>query len=168
MTKLQLLATILALVVMALLSACSKEDYTEPDIFKVTPELRARINDGMKMVSRTDRKTFDEKFRAFLFKCDEMGSDNTPYQYMETEEYADLKEYLLNASPANCYLLMDRYLKRSPEFFSFILNDLIDTAWPETGDQIVEHLRNTITLRESMELYPQVCLEIWLDTIENR
>lgn len=168
MTKLQLLATILALVVMALLSACSKEDYTEPDLFKVTPELRARINDGMKMVSRTEKNTFDEKFKAFLYKCDEIGPDNTPYQYMETEEYADLKEYLLNASPVNCYLLMDRYLKRNPEFFSFILKDLIDSAWPETTDRIVERLKNSITVRESMELYPQVCLEIWLDIIENR
>jgi hypothetical protein len=168
MTKLQLLATILALVVMALLSACSKEDYTEPDIFKVTPELRARINDGMRMVSRSDRNTFDEKFNVFLYKCDEMGLDNTPYQYMQTEEYADLKEYLLSASPANCYLLMDRYLKRNPEFFSFILNDLIDSAWPEAADQIVERLKSPITVRESMELYPQVCLEIWMDAIENR
>ena len=168
MTKLQLLATILALVVMALLSACSKEDYTEPDIFKVTPELRTRINDGMKIVSRTEEKTFDEKFKAFLYKCDEMGPENTPYQYMETEEYIDLKEYLLNASPANCYLLMDRYLKRNPVFFSFILNDLIETAWPDTADRIIDRQKSPITVRESLELYPQVCLEIWLDTIENR
>lgn len=168
MTKLQLLATILALVVMALLSACSKEDYMEPDIFKVTPELRARINDGMKMVSRTEEKTFNEKFKVFLNKCDEMGPENTPYQYMETEEYADLKKYLISASPANCYLLIDRYLKRNPEFFSFILNDLIDTAWPETTDRIIEYLKSPITVRESMEFYPQVCLEIWLDVIENR
>lgn len=167
MTKIQLLATLLALLAMAIFAGCSSEDYSEPDILKVTADIRTRINTGMKMVSRTDKNAFNESFTAFLNKCDEMGPDNTPYQYLETEEYADLKNQILTSSPASCYLLMDRYLKQDPSFFSFILNDLIDTAYPTTADEISERLNASITVRESMELYPQVCLEIWLDTIEN-
>ena len=91
MTKIQLLATLLALFIFAMLGACSNEDYPEPDVFKVTPDLRTRINTGIKMASRTEKRLFNETFNSFLHKCDEMGSENTPYQYMETEEYADLK-----------------------------------------------------------------------------
>lgn len=167
MTKLQLLASILALVVMYLLASCSKEDYSEPDILKVTPDLRARINSGVKLVERSEKNAFNEKFRAFLDKCDEMGPENTPYQYMDTEEYAALKDQVLHASPATCYLLMDRYLKRNPSFFSFILNDLMETAYPSTVDKIAERMNTSATVLESIELYPQVCLESWLDTIEN-
>lgn len=105
MTKIQLLATLLALFIIAMLGAYSNEDYSEPDVFKVTPDLRTRINTGVKMASRTEKKLFNEKFNSFLTKCDEMGLGNTPYQYMETEEYADLKNQVLSSSryllPAN-------------------------------------------------------------------
>ncbi len=168
MTKIQLLATLLALFIIAMLGACNNEDYSEPDVFKVTPDLRTRINTGIKMASRTEKKLFNEKFNSFLAKCDEMGLENTPYQYMETEEYADLKKLMLSSSPATCYLLMDRYLKRNPPFFSFILNDLIETAYPNTADKIANRMKSSTTVQETMELFPQVCLEIWLDEIENR
>ncbi len=85
---------------------------------------------------------------------------------METEEYADLKNQVLSSSPAACYLLMDRYLKRNPPFFSFILNDLIETAYPNTADEIANRMKSSTTVQETMELFPQVCLEIWLDEIE--
>ena len=134
MTKIQLLATLLALFIFAMLGACSNEDYPEPDVFKVTPDLRTRINTGIKMASRTEKRLFNETFNSFLHKCDEMGSENTPYQYMETEEYADLKKLILSSSPATCYLLMDRYLKRNPPFFSFILNDLIDASYSTSSN----------------------------------
>ena len=168
MTKIQLLATILALVVIFLFASCSKDYYAEPDILKVTPELRARIDSGMRLVPRAEKSAFNEKIQLFLDKCDEMGSEYTPYQYLETEEYADLKEQILHASPATCYLLMDRYLKRNPPVFAFMLNDLIETAYPTTADEIAERMKTTTTVRESIDLYPQVCLEIWLDDIENR
>ena len=151
MTKIQLLATLLALFIFAMLGACSNEDYPEPDVFKA---------------SRTEKRLFNETFNSFLHKCDEMGSENTPYQYMETEEYADLKKLILSSSPATCYLLMDRYLKRNPPFFSFILNDLIETAYPNTADKIANRMKSLTTVQETMELFPQVCLEIWLDEIE--
>ena len=139
MTKIQLLATLLALFIFAMLGACNNEDYPEPDVFKVTPDLRTRINTGIKMASRTEK-----------------GSENTPYQYMETEEYADLKKLILSSSPATCYLLMDRYLKRNPPFFSFILNDLIETAYPNTADKIANRMKSLTTVQETIELYPQV------------
>ena len=147
MTKIQLLATLLALFIFAMLGACSNEDYPEPDVFKVTPDLRTRINTGIKMASRTEKRLFNETFNSFLHKCDEMGSENTPYQYMETEEYADLKKLILSSSPATCYLLMDRYLKRNPPFFSFILNDLIETAYPNTADKIANRKQWSYSLR---------------------
>ena len=81
---------------------------------------------------------------------------------METEEYADLKKLILSSSPATCYLLMDRYLKRNPPFFSFILNDLIETAYPNTADKIANRMKSLTTVQETMELFPQVCLEIWM------
>lgn len=168
MTKIQLLATLLAFIILALLGACSNEGYTESDVFKVTPDLRARINTGVKMASRTEKNLFNETFTAFLNKCDEMGVESTPYQYMVTEEYADLKNLMLSSSPATCYLLMDRYLKRNPSFFSFIMTDLIETAYPRTVDEIANRMKSPTTLQETLELFPQVCLEIWLDEIENR
>lgn len=166
MTKIQLLATLLALFVMAMLGACSNDDYSESDVLKVTSDLRARIDMGMRRASRTEKRLFNETFRVFLAKCDEMGLENTPYQYMETEEYADLKKQILSSPPTTCYLLMDRYLKRNPSFFSFILNDLIETAYPHTADEIANRMKSSTTVQETMELFPQVCLEIWLDEIE--
>lgn len=168
MTKIQLLATLLAFIIIALLGACSSEDYSEPDALKVTPDLRDRINAGVKMASRTEKSLFNEKLTAFFNKCDEMGTENTPYQYMETEEYADLKSLIQTSSPSTCYLLMDRYLKRNPHFFYSILNDLIETTFPSIADEISNRMNASATVQETIELYPQVCLEIWLDTIENR
>lgn len=167
MTKYQLITTILALIIMAFLGSCSSEDFSEPDVLKVTPELRARIDMGMKLVPRSEKNAFDEKFFAFLNKCDEMGMDKTPYQYMETEEYKEFKEYMKNSSAMSSYLLMNRYLKRNPSFFSFILEDLMDSTYPGTVDVIADRMKSSTTVRESMDLYPQVCLEIWLDTVEN-
>ena len=172
MTKIQLLATLLALFIFAMLGACSNEDYPEPDVFKVTPDLRTRINTGIKMASRTEKRLFNETFNSFLHKCDEMGSENTPYQYMETEEYADLKKLILSSSP--CFrtsaslgnIPPSLHLKRNPPFFSFILNDLIETAYPNTADKIANRMKSLTTVQETMELFPQVCLEIWLDEIE--
>lgn len=66
MTKIQLLATLLALFIFAMLGACSNEDYPEPDVFKVTPDLRTRINTGIKMASRTEKRLFNETFNSFL------------------------------------------------------------------------------------------------------
>ena len=65
MTKIQLLATLLALFIIAMLGACSNEDYSEPDVFKVTPDLRTRINTGVKMASRTEKKLFNPKIRNY-------------------------------------------------------------------------------------------------------
>ena len=69
MTKIQLLATLLALFIFAMLGACNNEDYPEPDVFKVTPDLRTRINTGIKMASRTEKRLFNETFNSFLHKC---------------------------------------------------------------------------------------------------
>lgn len=149
----------------AFFSACSSDDYSESDVFKVTSDLRGRIDAGVKTVSSAEKELFNEKFAIFLYKCAEMGVENTPYQYMETEEYRDLKNQILTSSPSSCYLLMDRYLKREPAFFSHILNDIVETAYPNTADQI--SLSAATTVQETMEFYPQLCLEIWLDEIEN-
>lgn len=167
MTKLQLLATLLAWAILVLLGSCSSDDYSEPDVLKVTPDLRARINTGIKMVSRAEKADFNEKFVLFLNKCEEMGGENTPYQYMETDAYKKLRAYMLSASPLTSYLLMDRYLKRVPTFSALILNDLIETAYPDTADDISKRMISS-TVQESLDLYPQVCLEAWLDAIENR
>ena len=65
MTKIQLLATLLALFIFAMLGACSNEDYPEPDVFKVTPDLRTRINTGIKMASRTEKRAFQRDIQLF-------------------------------------------------------------------------------------------------------
>lgn len=167
MTKIQLIATIGAMIILALLASCSNEDQYDTDLYKVTPELRARINTGMKLVTKSTKDIFNEKFELFITSCYEMPEAATPYQYLETEEYLDLKNYILNsATPVN-YLLINKYLKRDPVFFSYILNDIIDATNPEVADKIAAHLKSSATVHESMELYPQVCLEIWMDTFEN-
>lgn len=168
MTKIQLIATLVSLVVMAFLGACSSDDYLETDVYKVTPELRARINRGMKMVSRSEKNAFNERFALFLDRCDSMADVVPPYQYLETEEYKDLKNYILSASPSVYYLLMDKYLKKNPHFIPFILNDLVETAYPSTVDKIAFRMKSSTTVLESMEFYPQVCLETWLDSLENQ
>ena len=94
MTKIQLLATLLALFIFAMLGACNNEDYPEPDVFKVTPEQRTRINTGIKMASRTEKRLFNETFNSFLHKCDEMGSENTLFLYLVTDLFVVLKKPL--------------------------------------------------------------------------
>lgn len=167
MTKLQVLTILASLFILALLAGCSSDDHSGMDLYKVTPELRERINSGMQMVPRSEKNLFDEKFIAFLNKCDEIRGSASPYQYMETEEYQNFKQYVLSAPPTVYYLLINRYLKRDPDFFSFILNDIIDATYPETGDKIAARLHANTTILESMDLYPQVCIEVLLDEIEN-
>ena len=64
MTKIQLLATLLALFIFAMLGACNNEDYPEPDVFKVTPDLRTRINTGIQMASRR-KEAFQRDIQLF-------------------------------------------------------------------------------------------------------
>ena len=89
MTKLQILALLLASLALLFFTSCDSEDFQEPDVYKVTPDLRLRINQGMKLSSKSERKTFKEKFDLFQEKCDEMDHITSPYTYMETEEYKD-------------------------------------------------------------------------------
>lgn len=92
MTKLQILALLLASLALLFFTSCDSEDFQEPDVYKVTPDLRLRINQGMKLSSKSERRTFKEKFDLFQEKCDEMDHITSPYTYMETEEYKDLKK----------------------------------------------------------------------------
>lgn len=65
MTKIQLLATLLALFIFAMLGACSNEDYPEPDVFKVTPDLRTRINTGIKNGFPHRKEAFQRDIQLF-------------------------------------------------------------------------------------------------------
>lgn len=66
MTKIQLLATLLALFIFAMLGACSNEDYPEPDVFKVTPDLRTRINTGIKWLP-AQKRGFSTRHSTLFF-----------------------------------------------------------------------------------------------------
>lgn len=44
MTKLQILALLLASLALLFFTSCDSEDFQEPDVYKVTPDLRLRIN----------------------------------------------------------------------------------------------------------------------------
>lgn len=168
MTKLQLLATLLATIALFFFISCDSEDLQEPDVYKVTPDLRTRINDGMKNTSKSERKQFNEKFDLFLILCDEMAYVSNPYVYMDTPEYQDFKTFVITSSPNVCYLVMDKFLKGNPGFFSYIIYDLISVTHPEAADQIAEKMKATGTLGESFYVYPQMCLDIWIDALENK
>lgn len=166
MTKIQLIATLCAMLILALFGSCSNDDQYEVDLYKVTPELRARINTGMKLVPKSAESIFDEKYELFITQCYEKQEISNPYKYLETEEYQDFKNYILNSSITIHYLLIDKYLKRNPVFISYILNDIIETSYPEVADRIATQMKSS-TVHESIELYPQVCLELWMDAFEN-
>ena len=70
MTKLQILALLLASIALIFFTSCESESFQEPDVYKITPDLRLRINQGMKSTTKSDRKIFNEKFDRFIEKCD--------------------------------------------------------------------------------------------------
>ena len=80
MTKLQILALLLASLALLFFTSCDSEDFQEPDVYKVTPDLRLRINQGMKLSSKSERRTFKEKFDLFQEKCDEMDHITSPWK----------------------------------------------------------------------------------------
>lgn len=168
MTKLQILALLLASIALIFFTSCDGEDFQEPDVYKVTPDLRARINMGMKLTSKSEKRSFNEKFNLFLVKCDEMAYVSNPHVYMETDEYQEFKEFVLSASPNIYYLVMDKFLKGNPGFFSYIIYDLLVNSKPAIADQISEKMQAVGTLEESFYLYPQLCLDIWIDALENQ
>lgn len=166
MTKLQILALLLASIALIFFTSCDNVDFQEPDVYKVTPDLRARINRGMRLNSKTDRKIFNEKFDRFIEKCDELPFESSPYIYMETPEYLDFKEFVLSSSPNVSYLIMDKFLKSSIGIFSYIINDILVASKPAIADKIAEELKAKGTLEEGFYLYPQLCLDIWVDALE--
>lgn len=169
MTKLQILALFLTAFALIFFTSCDSEIIQqEPDIYKVTPELRARINAGMRQTSKADKKQFNLRFDRFLEKCDEMAHISNPYVYMETEEYLDFKEFVLSSSPNINYLVMDKFLKGNPGFFTYIIFDLLIESDQVTADKIAEQMKAIGTLQESFYLYPQLCLDIWIDSLESR
>ncbi|WP_304249224.1 hypothetical protein [Parabacteroides gordonii] len=168
MTKLQILALLLASIALIFFTSCDSENFQEPDVYKVTPDLRARINTGMRLTTKSDRKTFNGKFDLFLEKCDEMAYVSNPHVYMETTEYLDFKEFVLSASPNIYYLVMDKFLKGNPGFFSYIIYDLLVSSKPALADEISEKMKAVGTLEESFYLYPQLCLDIWVNALENQ
>lgn len=168
MTKLQILALLLASITLIFFTSCDGEDFQEPDVYKITPDLRARINMGMKLPSKSEKKLFNEKFDLFLLTCDEMAYVSNPHIYMGTPEYLDFKDFVLSASPNIYYLVMDKFLKGNPGFFSYIIYDLLINSKPAIADQISEKMKAVGTLEESFYLYPQLCLDIWVDALENQ
>lgn len=169
MTKLQILALFLTAFALIFFTSCDSEIIQqEPDVYKVTPDLRARINTGMRLTSKADKKQFNLKFDRFLEKCDEMAHISNPYVYMETEEYIDFKEFVLSSSPNINYLVMDKFLKGNPGFFTYIIFDLLIESDQVTADKIAEQMKAIGTLQESFYLYPQLCLDIWIDSLESR
>ena len=76
MTKIQLLATLLALFIFAMLGACNNEDYPEPDVYKVTPNLRTRINPGIKMATRPEKRLFNETYNKILHRSEKANTVN--------------------------------------------------------------------------------------------
>ena len=46
------------------------------------------------------------------------------------------------------------------------LNEMCIRDSPNTADKIANRMKSLTTVQETMELFPQVCLEIWLDEIE--
>lgn len=166
MTKLQILALLLASIALIFFSSCDNADFQEPDVYNVTPDLRARINRGMKLNSKSDRRIFNEKFDRFMEKCDELPYESNPNTYMETSEYLELKEFVLSSSPYISYLIMDKFLKSSIGIFSYIINDILIASKPAIADKIADQLKAKGTLEESFYLYPQLCLDIWVDALE--
>ena len=63
---------------------------------------------------------------------------------------------------------MDKFLKGNPGFFSYIIYDLLIDSKPAIADQISERMQAVGTLEESFYLYPQLCLDIWVDALENQ
>lgn len=167
MTKLQLLALLLASIALLFLASCDSETFQEPDVYKVTPDLRARINQGMKLTSKSERKIFNAKFDLFLEKCDELSYASNPYTYMDTPEYQDFKEFVLSSSPHIYYLVMDKFLKGKIGFFSYIIHDILMASKPGIADLIAEKMKAAGTVQESFYLYPQLCLDIWVDALES-
>lgn len=168
MTKLQILALLLASLALIFFTSCDSEDFQETDVYKVTPELRSRINKGMRLTSRAERKIFNEKFDLFIRQCDRMAHISNPHVYMDTKEYHDFRSFLLTASPNIYYLVMDKFLKGNPGFFSYIIYDLLIYSKPALADEIAEKMKAVGTLEESFYLYPQLCLDIWVDALENQ
>ena len=85
-----------------------------------------------------------------------------------SEEYKDFKNFLLSSSPHIYYLLMDKFLKSRLSFFSNIISDILVSSKPAIADQIAEQMKATGTLEESFYLYPQLCLDIWLDALDTQ
>lgn len=168
MTKLQILALFIASIALIFFTSCDSEDYQETDVYKVTPELRSRINRGMRLASRSERKLFNEKFDLFISQCDQMAHISSPHVYMDTEEYQDFRSFVLAASPNIYYLVMNKFLKGNPGFFSYIIYDLLIHSKPVLADEIAERIKAVGTLEESFYLYPQLCLDIWVDALENQ
>lgn len=166
MTKLQILALLLASISLLFVTSCDSENFQEPDVYKVTPDLRSRIRQGMKLTSKSERKIFNEKFDRFMEKCEELSYVSNPYTYMDTPEYQDFKAFILSSSPHVSYLLMDKFLKGGIGFFSYIINDILMVSMPAVADQIAEQMKSVGTLEESFYLYPQLCLDIWVDALE--
>ena len=166
MTKLQILALLLASITLLFFTSCDNDSFQEPDVYKVTPDLRARISLGMKLTSKSDRKIFNAKYDRFVEKCDELSYISNPHTYMETEEYQDFKEFVLSSSPNLSYLVMDKFLKGGIGFFSYIINDILMASKPAIADQISEQIKAAGTLEESFFVYPQLCLDIWVDALE--
>lgn len=168
MTKLQILALLLASIALIFFTSCESESFQEPDVYKITPDLRLRINQGMKSTTKSDRKIFNEKFDRFIEKCDELSYASNPYTCMETPEYQDFKEFMLSSSPNVSYLLMDKFLKKEIDFFSYIIHDILMASQPAIMDLISEQMKSVGTLEESFYLYPQLCLNIWVDALDNQ
>lgn len=168
MTKLELLALLLASLALLFFSSCDSETFQEPDVYKVTPDLRARINQGMKLTTKAERKIFNAKFDLFMEKCDELAYASNPYTYMDTPEYQDFKEFVLSSSPNIYYLVMDKFLKREIGFFSYVIHDILMASKPAIAGLIAEQMKAAATVQESFYLYPQLCLDIWVDALESQ
>ena len=90
------------------------------------------------------------------------------FEYYKIFYYVAKYSNFTRAANALGNSLMDKFLKSRLSFFSNIISDILVSSKPAIADQIAEQMKATGTLEESFYLYPQLCLDIWLDALDTQ
>ncbi|MCD7930668.1 MAG: hypothetical protein LUH15_04500 [Tannerellaceae bacterium] len=145
--------------------SCTEESDSSNDLFYISTDIRTKVTEGIHAVSKTDKEGFQTRLDALIEKCNSpaLSYISNASIYMETEEYIDFKNYIIEYAPGSYYLLIEIFLQGDVNIgpFTYMFQDIVEASYPGLIDQVLDQLENA-TMDEFIVAYSQVCVEYLL------
>lgn len=160
--------SLIILTILFMMSCSSKSEKQLEYTYKVTPELKTKIEKGIKQTPRSQQKEFEKLYTNIIEVCSQesMQDMTNPYEYLKLDQYKQFKSFFEQSPSTHIYyLLIDKFLICEHTVVLFMFNDIVSSTYPEVIEEVVKTLKD-LSIEENMANYPIICTEKLISKIE--